>query len=105
MHLCASELALLREELEPALQLEQLRALKLAREPRGADLRPDLEVLGDRPVRLLPALALRELDQRGAVKHPDMEVQVPRVDREARRQLAIRERLARLAEHLEHLQP
>ena len=105
VHLCAAELAVRRVELEAALQLAQLRRLQLAREARGADLGPDLAVLRDRPVGLLAPVGLGELDQPRAVQHAHVEVQVARVDREPRRELAVRQRLVRRAEHLQHLQP
>ncbi len=49
--------------------------------------------------------AVRELDQAGAVEHPHVEVEVARVDGQRGRELAVRQRLIGLAEHLQHLQP
>ena len=59
VQLRAAELTRRREQLEAALQLAQLRRLQLAREPGGADLLADVEVLGDRPVRLLTPVGRR----------------------------------------------
>src|SRR5438093_356514 len=46
----------------------------------------------------------RELDQPGTVEHPDVDVEVARVDAEPLGELAVRERLAALGERLEDLQ-
>src|SRR5690348_15471472 len=61
-------------------------------------------MLRDRAIRLLAAGRLCPLDQPGAVEHPHVKMQVARVDREPCRELAIRQRLLRLAEGLQHLQ-
>ena len=60
--------------------------------------------LRDRPVRLLAPVDGGELDQAGAVQHPHVEVEVARVDGEPLGELAVRQRLVRRAERLQHLQ-
>ena len=90
--------------LEAALELAELRRLQLAGAAGRADLAADLQVLRDCAVRLLAAGRLRALDQPGAVQHPHVKVQVAGIDREPRRELAVRQRLVRLAECLQHLQ-
>src|SRR5262249_11997184 len=105
VHLRAAELALRRIELEAALQLVQLRGLQLAGEAGSTDLRADLQVLGHRAVGLLAPAGGHALDQPRAIKHPHVEMEVPGIDRQPLGQIAVRQRLVRLAEHLEHLEP
>src|SRR5205823_4265441 len=105
VQLRAPELTRSREELEATLQLTQLRGLQLAREARGADLLPDVEVLRNRAVRLLPACRGRQLDQARAVQHAHVEVEMAGVDGQPRCELSVRQGLLGLAEHLQHLQP
>ena len=59
VHLGASELAVRGVQVEATLQLAQLCRLQLARETGRAYLRPDLQVLRDRPVRLLASARSR----------------------------------------------
>ena len=105
VHLHRAQVALRGVALERALELAELRRLEVAREPAGADVGADAEVRRGRPVGLLAPAPGDRLDQPGAGEHPHVEVQVARIDLEPAGELAVRERLVRSAERLEHLQP
>jgi len=80
--------------------------MKSAGEARGRELRRDANRLRRRAVRLLATLSpVGELDQPRLLKHPHMEVQVPGVDAQPLRQLAVRQRLGVRAQFFEHSQP
>ena len=92
-------------ELRPAgVHLVEDRFVDVARRPgRREQLGRDPDRVRDRAVGLLAAVAAFDaLDQPDLEQCADVEVEVPGVDLEALRELAIRERLVVLAEELEH---
>src|SRR5207244_2900082 len=110
LKLSAAEPAFSGVERVRALHLVDHGGLQIAGAAGGQQLRSDAEDLRDGSVRLLSSLPRRvgELDQARLQQHPNMEVEVARIDAEPLCQLPVRQLPVGLflaAEHLEHPHP
>src|SRR6266545_843639 len=108
LELRAAEDALGRVETVRTLHLVEHRRLEIARAAGSEQLGRDAKDLRHRPVRLLASasLGIGKLDQARLQEHPDMKVEVTRIDAEPLRELAVGELpVPLLAEHLQHAHP